>query len=242
MSRPENTAAALQHAMNLGLSGVEVDVWPTQDQGFVLLHDADISALTGGGSWPTHLSQAEMESLDIGSRFGGDFSEERVLSLEQALRMVNGRVEFLLELKRTRHDEPSMTWIEERLAGLLHMCSAVDWVTVVSFDHRTLRKLKSLAPEIRVGMLYAGEWLTLWEEVAHVTPDAMLPHWAQTTPELVRNAHSQGLSVFPWVVNQDYVLSRMRAIGVDGIITDFPERYIEATPATRRSDDASTEV
>ncbi len=228
--------------MDLGVGGIEVDVWPTQDRGFVLLHDADISALTGGGAWPTHLSQAEMESLEVGSRFGQEFSGERVLSLEQALRMVNGRVELFLELKRTRHDEPSMTWIEESLAGLLHACGAVGWATVVSFDHRTLQKLKTVAPEISVGMLYAGEWLTLWEEVAHVTPDAMLPHWAQTTSELVRRAHRQGLPVLPWVVNQDYVLTRVRDIGVDGIITDFPERYVAAAPATQRSNGPITEV
>lgn len=224
---PENTATALRHALSLGVDGVELDIWPTRDRGFVLFHDADLGRLTGRSGWTAYLSQAEIQELETGSRFGSEFSGERVLSLPQALELVQGRMEVVLELKRTRHDPEAFSWIEERLAGMLKEAGALASTLVVSFDHRTLLRMREVAPEVRVGMLYAGEWLTLWKEVELLAPEALLPHWAQTTPKLIREAVERGLSVYPWVVNHLDLVARLRDEGADGIITDYPGRCLE---------------
>jgi len=222
--RPENTAVSLQRALELGVDGIEVDIWPTKDEGFVLVHDADICSLTGTQGWPIHLTKTILQQIDVGARFGPGYEGERIISLEQALEIIAGKIEVFLELKRTRHDEESVGWIEPRLADLLRAHGAVPWTVVVSFDHRALQALKSYAPEIRTGMLYAGEWLNLWDEVALLAPDMLLPHWAQTTRALVHRAHAQALEVLPWIVNQEYVLERLVDVSVDGVVTDFPER------------------
>ena len=222
--RPENTAASLRHALALGVDGVEVDVWPTQDEGFVLLHDADVRALTGERGWPIHLNQTVLQQVDVGVRFGRGYEGERIISLEQALEIIDGRIEVFLELKRTRHDEQSLEWVEPRLAEVLRAHGAVPWTVVISFDHRSLLALKACAPDIRIGMLYAGEWLNMWDEVALLAPSVLLPHWAQTTRALVQRAHAQALPVLPWIVNQEYVLERLCDVGVDGVVTDFPEQ------------------
>jgi len=223
----ENSAAALRRAIALGVDGVEVDIWPTRDEGFVVIHDADIARLTGRPGWTSYLTLAEIQALRIGGPIRRKLLGERALSLRQAIQVVAGRVELLLELKRTRHSAAAFQWVEERLAKVLREEGAVDWTLVISFDHRSLLHLRELDPGIRIGMLYAGEWLSLWEEVERLSPRALLPHWAQTTPELVREAQGRGLEVYPWVVNQRDLMVQMNEMGVDGLITDRPVEALE---------------
>ncbi|KUK26549.1 MAG: Glycerophosphodiester phosphodiesterase [Acetothermia bacterium 64_32] len=223
----ENSAAALRRAISLGVDGVEVDIWPTRDEGFVVLHDADIARLTGRPGWTSYLTLAEIQALRIGGPIRRKLLGERALSLRQALQVGAGRGELLLELKLTRHSTTAFQWIEERLVQILREQGALDWTLVISFDHRSLLRLREVDPQVRIGMLYAGEWLTLWDEVRHLSPQAILPHWAQTTPELVREAHGRGLEVYPWVVNQPDLIVQMGEMKADGLITDRPAKVLE---------------
>ncbi len=238
----ENSAAALRRAISLGVDGVEVDIWPTRDEGFVVLHDADIARLTGKPGWTSYLTQTEIQTLKIGSPIQRVLGRERVLSLRQTLRLVGGKAELFLEIKRTRHDVAAFSWLEERLKQVLEEEAALDWTLVISFDHRSLLRLRELAPQVRVGMLFAGEWLTLWEEVERLSPRALLPHWAQTTPELVRQAHRRGLEVYPWVVNQRELILQMEELGVDGLITDRPSLALEVTGRGKKEDHPAAEA
>lgn len=223
----ENSAAALRRAISLGVDGVEVDIWPIRDEGFVVLHDANITRLTGRPGWTSYLTQAEIQSLRIGGPIRRMLKGERVLSLRQTLEIVEGRAELFLELKRTRHDAAAFCWVEERLVQILDEKGALDWTTVISFDHRSLLRLRELVPQVRIGLLFAGEWLTLWEEVERLSPQVLLPHWAQATPELVRQAHTRGLEVYPWVVNQRDLMVQMSEMEADGLITDRPAEALE---------------
>jgi glycerophosphoryl diester phosphodiesterase len=217
----------LEQAIALGVDAVEVDIWPTADRKFVLFHDADIMRLTGHVGWTMSLTSDELRTLELRSLYSKEFSGERILLLEEALDLVAGRVELVLEVKRTRHELDRYAWIEERLAEILQKYDAFPWTLVVSFDHQTLLDLRKVTTEARIGMLYAGEWINLWEEVASLSPKALLPHWAQTTPVLIEEAHRNNLAVYPWVVNHEEWMERFDKMGVDGIITDHPDRLLQ---------------
>jgi len=230
---PENTRASLEQAMALGVDAVEVDIWPTADGRFVLFHDADIMRLTGHVGWTMSLTSDELRTLEIRSRFSKEFTGERVLLLEEALNLIAGRVELILEVKRTRHELDRYAWIEERLAEILQKHNAFPWTLIISFDHKTLLNLSKVTADARIGMLYAGEWINLWEEVASLSPKALLPHWAQTTPMLVAEAHRKDLTIYPWVVNHEEWMERLAKMGVDGIITDHPDRLLQLLRPTQ---------
>ena len=230
---PENTRASLEQAMALGVDAVEVDIWPTADGRFVLFHDADIMRLTGHVGWTMSLTSDELRSLELRSRSSKEFSGERILLLEEALDLVAGRVELVLEVKRTRHELDRYAWIEERLAEILQRYDAFPWTLVVSFDHQTLLHLSKITTDARIGMLYAGEWVNLWEEVDTLSPKALLPHWAQTTPTLVEEAHRKNIAVYPWVVNHEEWMERFAKMGVDGVITDHPDRLLRLLQRTQ---------
>jgi len=219
----ENTASGLKRALTLGLDAVEIDVWPTTDRKFVLFHDAHLGRITGHAGWTSSLTSHELSSLPIRpDRNNGD-PNERLLLLSEALDLIAGKLDLILEVKRTRHELERYAWVEERLWQTLTEHGAQDWTLVISFDHRSLYDLRCLAPEAHVGMLYAGEWLRLWDEIESLTPDALLPHWAQTTPELVDAAHRADLKVYPWAVDHRDWMERFVTMGVDGIITDHPD-------------------
>ncbi|MFC2105438.1 glycerophosphodiester phosphodiesterase [Candidatus Bipolaricaulota bacterium] len=226
-SASENTASGLKHAMHLGLDAVEIDIWPTADREFVLFHDAHLGRITGHGGWTNSLTSDELSSLPIRPDRNDGVPAERLLLLSEALDLIAGKLDLVLEVKRTRHELERYDWVEERLWQTLTEHCAQDWTLVISFDHRSLYDLRCLAPEAHVGMLYAGEWLRLWDEIESLAPDALLPHWAQTTPELVNAAHRANLEVYPWAVDHRDWMERFVAMGVDGIITDHPEILLE---------------
>lgn len=223
---PENTRASLERALALGVDAIEIDVWPTADGKFILFHDAHLARLTGHSGWTTALTSAELTSLEVGSSHSPEFSGERILLLEEALDIIAGRVLLILELKRTRHEMNRFAWVEERLGEILLSSGALPWTVVISFDHATLLSLWEITPTMRIGMLYAGEWLSLWTEAERLAPEALLPHWAQTTPQLVEEAHHRGLAIYPWIVNHDEWMTRFSEMDVDGIITDRPEQLL----------------
>ena len=98
-SVPENSRAALKHALSLGLDAVEIDIWPTADRRFVLFHDADIARLTGHAGWTMHLTSDELRTLEIGSRVSTEYAGERILLLEEALDLLAGKADLFLEVK-----------------------------------------------------------------------------------------------------------------------------------------------
>ena len=231
---PENTRASLERAIKMGVDGVEIDIWPTADRQFVVFHDADLLRLTGRSGWTMSLTSNEIHDIEIGSRFSPEFTGEHVLLLEEALEIISSRVELFLEVKRTRHDLPHYGWLEDRLLEILEKYHAFPWTLVISFDHRTTAELRRRDGKVRLGMLYAGEWLKLWEEVEALSPEALLPHWAQTTSSLIDAAHRKGIEVYPWVVNHDEWMEKFMHMGVDGIITDHPDRLLKLARSTQK--------
>jgi glycerophosphoryl diester phosphodiesterase len=124
-------------------------------------------------------------------------------------------------------------------------------VTIQSFDWRTLVEAKRLAPEIRTACLtteggngdtvkpdasgrspwHAGlslaETGSLPKLVKAARCDTWSPFWRNLTPERLREARELGLLVIPWTVNEPADLEAMLDAGVDGIITDYPDRLAE---------------
>ena len=226
-----NGKEEIERALALGADLIEVDIWATRGHRFLVFHDIFLERLGRHNNWTMYLTQEEIEDLRREHR--------GLLYLEEALELVGGRVGLLVELKRTRHAEATFSWIEEELVRILKDLNALGWVTLISFDHLSLLRFKELCPEVRVGMICAGEWLNLWDEVDRVSPAVLLPHWAQTTPRLVEEAHRRGIAVYPWIVNRRDLWEIFREMGVDGVVTDEFEGLLEFLGRKREVDRGS---
>lgn len=131
---------------------------------------------------------------------------------------------------------------EVRAAGVEQRC------TIQSFDWRTLQEVQRIAPEIPTvalteadpALLADGQWtagLRLDDHGASVPAlvaasgaDVWSPDFETLTAESVRDAHQRGLAVVPWTVNDPEDLAAVVALGVDGVISDYPDRALAAAP------------
>lgn len=100
-------------------------------------------------------------------------------------------------------------------------------VMIQSFDPRTLQFARILAPDIRLVLLVEGEESpeTRLEELGFV-PDIYSPEYVLVTDSLRAWTSGKGMKLIPWTVNEPVDMKRMINIGVDGIITDFPDRLV----------------
>ena len=99
LAAPENTMAAVRSAIDSGAQWVEIDVQETADGEVIVIHDSDLQKI---GRVPLGVATSELEELqeiDIGSWFGEEFSEERIPTLDQVLRLCKGRIRVNIELK-----------------------------------------------------------------------------------------------------------------------------------------------
>jgi glycerophosphoryl diester phosphodiesterase len=96
---PENTFAAAQACLNIGLDYIEVDVWTSRDYVFYVMHDATVDRTTNGAGHLLSLSSVEIDSLDAGSWFAPQFAGERVPRLDDFLRWVKGKSKVFFDVK-----------------------------------------------------------------------------------------------------------------------------------------------
>jgi len=99
---------------------------------------------------------------------------------------------------------------------------------IQSFDVRILETIKKYDPKVR--LVYLVEEVELSSEIIKnlsFTPEAISPDFGLLTPELVESYHQMGIKVIPWTVNEPADMQRMIDWGVDGIISDYPDRLLE---------------
>lgn len=220
-THPENTLASFRQAVALGVDGVEFDVQRTRDGHLVVLHDPTLDRTTNRCGLVRDLTLDEVRRADAGSWKGPQFAGERVPTLREVIRELPASLLLFLELKAGSLHYPG---IEEELLRVLDEEGALGRTQVSSFDHQALHRLHRLAPDLPLGMLYTCNLMDPIGMAQAVGAQALHPAFMWVTPDLVVRAHAAGLKVIAWTVNEPSFIQLMKASGVDGIISDFPDR------------------
>ncbi len=198
---PGNTLEAIEAAIGLGVDAVEVDVRETADGCFILAHDATIEGRTIGD-----MTLPELMGIDVGLRC-------RVPTLEEALDVCRGEVGVVLELK----DVKSIGWFLEIIKG----SGEEGRVGVCSFYPALLRKVKESG--LRMGLIVDAlprEPVEVLEGLGCEVIGVRAPH---ITASLVTEVQASGKMVFGWGVEDDSGVDRLMGMGVDGLVSDFPD-------------------
>jgi glycerophosphoryl diester phosphodiesterase len=126
----------------------------------------------------------------------------------------------------TIHPEPAV--FVKKLVEVLEDKKITDWVIVQSFDPRTLQVLHQQYPHIRASLLVSNKD-SFEENIDRLgfTPVVYSPNYKLVTPELIAKAHAKNIKVIPWTVNTAEDIARLKAMGVDGIISDYPNLFKE---------------
>ncbi|AKM78254.1 MAG: Glycerophosphoryl diester phosphodiesterase [Candidatus Wolfebacteria bacterium GW2011_GWE1_48_7] len=211
---PENTLAAFQKAIDLGVDMVELDVHRCKTGEIVVMHDDTVDRTTNGYGRVADLALDALRMLDAGQG-------ERVVTLEEVLDMLDHRVGAVVELKEAEVIEPTAEIINRYIS---EKGWAVDQFSVTAFDHYLLRTFHKLCPRVRLGAILAGNPIGYAEFGQRLGAASVNMAHPFLTQEFVYDAHERGLQVFAWPVDEPRDIERMKSIGVDGIFSNFPDR------------------
>lgn len=210
---PENTVRSARRALELGVDGVEVDVHLADGQ-LMVIHDDTLQRTTNGSGHVAAKSFAYLRSLDAGMG-------EKIPTLAEIFDAVDRRAIINVELKGPQTAVPVIALISEYV-------NQRGWryndFLVSSFDHAQLREARRLCPELRIGVLAGKTPRSLGKFAVSLNAWSLHADKHCVTPDLLAQAHGLGLKLFAFTVNQPAEIARMKALGVDGIFTDFPER------------------
>lgn len=221
---PENTLAAFKRAVALGATFIETDLQLTRDSRFVAMHDATVNRTTNGQGKVHDLTMAELRRLDAGSWFGSEFAGERIPTLDDILEFSKKHdVVFYLELK------PGGSWGgEHALVGALRESGEIPRSVVISFDADILARLRKIEPTLMTGLLYDGQIEKPLEKALEVGARQLAVRGDLVAPSLLKDARKRDLQVVCWTVNHPAHIRMLIAAGVDGIMSDYPDRLVAA--------------
>ncbi len=268
---PENTLAAFEQALRIGVTTLELDIAITADGIPVVSHDPALNpAITrdasgqwikGQGPLIKSLTLAQLQAYDVGridpsSEYGRNFATQqardgqRIPTLAAVFALVKrlgaDTVGFDIETKLFPNRPDDTLGVEEFVGTLLSAISAAGMtqrVMIQSFDWRTLRLIQQLVPAIptvyltmefaKANNVRDSAWTAgmAWRDhasTAHMVKASGGPIWSPNYNHIdvakVKTAQQLGLKVIPWTVNETADMDRLISWGVDGIISDYPDR------------------
>jgi glycerophosphoryl diester phosphodiesterase len=219
---PENTFASFERALELGADWIELDVHLTRDGALAVIHDETVDRTTDGHGMVKDHTLAELKKLDAGAWFAPEFAGQRIPTLDEVLVWAGERNTVVdIEIKNA---PIFYEGIEEAVVESLDRAGMAEQVIVISFDHRSVQRVKALDARVMTGVLYAARPTDAGIGLAAAAQaDAVLPHWAYITSEDVRVAHKAGLAVAPWATSDPEILQSLVAARVDAIGTNHPD-------------------
>ncbi|WP_251152494.1 glycerophosphodiester phosphodiesterase family protein [Cellulosimicrobium sp. Marseille-Q4280] len=223
---PQNTLAAFESAWRAGADAIELDVHLTADRRVVVLHDDTVDETTDGTGRVADLTLDALRGLDAGASFSRAYAGQRVPTFEDVTRLVAERpgIDLLVELKGIwSADDARLVAKEVDAAGLAGR------VVVQSFWPPTVAALRDAAPHLARGLLLALRPDST-DELVQVCADlgvaACNPELAllRREPDLVDVLHDAGLRVLVWTADEPGEWLDLLRRGVDGVVTDRPDR------------------
>ena len=222
-SFPENTRLAVQKAIEARADMIELDCQLSNDGHVVIFHDERLVRITGAGGIVNRTPLEQLKRLDAGGWRKAAFKGERIPTLEEVVALVVGQADLCLDIKQYPGSPPG---IELKLLFILSHYDYLDRTIFSSFDYACLRRVRELAPEARLGVIYGvGIEENPFAVAAELEAVSLHLQKELATREFLQTAWELGLDVFVWTVNELREIEDFASLGVQGIMSDFPERF-----------------
>jgi len=210
----ENTIASVQKALDLGVDGIEIDVFNISSGETVVFHDKNVERLTNGGGLIEDYNMVDMRQLVLDGN-------HRIPTLQDVLKLIDNKVLLNIELKGAktagRVNFITNYYIEER------GWSPENFI-ISSFNWDELRAMRALNPDIAIAVLTEDDPLDAIPVAKELNAEAINPNHSKLTAENNLAIKEAGFKIYTWTVNEAQDIIRMKRLGVDGIITNYPER------------------
>ena len=223
---PENTFAAFDQALELGVNHVEIDVHFSRDGHIVVIHDDTRDRTTDAVGAVADRTLAELRSLDAGSWFGSEYAGERIRSLAEIFEEYKGRLYFHIEIKA------HAAGLASRTADMVRAYGLTEDVTITSFWKPWLEETREYAPELTTGWLVplerGGQWNdSVIDQALELGLDQVCPRADITTVDLVNALHQKGFVVRCCGVYSEDLMRHVVDCGADGMTINFPDKLLE---------------
>jgi glycerophosphoryl diester phosphodiesterase len=230
---PENTFAAFRKALAMGAGFIETDLQLSRDARFVAIHDPTVNRTTNGQGAVHDLTLAELRKLDAGAWFGSEFAGERIPTIEEILEFAKKHdIVFYLELK------PFGSWGgEHALISALRESGEIARTVVISFDPAILSAVRKIEPTLMTGLLYEAQITDPLARAQEIGARQVAVRGDLVTPRLLKEARTRDLQIICWTVNHPAHMRLLLEAGVDGIISDYPDRLLDLA---RRKDGSAS--
>lgn len=208
----ENTLDSYSKAIELGANAIELDVRRTKDGKLVVIHDDNLKRVFGKDVQVNEAALKELKQL----------SDNRVPTLQEALRLIDGKVDkILVEIKEAGYEKKVLEAVKKE--------KLKDRVIIVSFHEQALLNVRKADGGIETGLVYARyknpEYKNPIDAALKLGAQYLVPLYRFTHTKNVADAHKNSLKVIVWTINTKREAKQYMAKGVDGIATDRPDIF-----------------
>ncbi|WP_025899490.1 glycerophosphoryl diester phosphodiesterase [Sneathiella glossodoripedis] len=223
---PENTLAAIDLAAKLGIRSVEIDVMITADNQCVICHDHNVRRCTNGEGKVRLKTLSEIKELDAGSWFSSEFKGEKIPTLSEAMKLIAER-EMSVNLEIKPLDGWQVPTAEIVCAELKRLQSQLPPLLISSFNIESLQVVNKLLPDVPIGYLSDTLPHNWKERLSAVNAASLHMDCDFINRDIVNEVHEASIRLLTYTLNDPAKAKQFLGWGVDGIITDFPDRMSE---------------
>jgi glycerophosphoryl diester phosphodiesterase len=236
---PESTLYTFRNAVKLGVDVLEMDVRSTKDGQLIILHDDTVDRTTNATGPVLNYTLVELKQLDAAHRWSPDKGQTF------PLRDKGVKIPTLLEVfKAFPQTKINLEIKESRSSTIRSICRSIrdhemtNKVVVASFDTEALKEFRRLCPQVATSAGASEARLFFGLQKAYLeaaySPDAQVLQVPETLEDLrivnkrfIDAAHARNMRVQVWLINDVTSMQRLLELGVDGIMTDYPQRLLE---------------
>lgn len=236
---PENTLYTFQRAVDLGANVLEMDLQSTKDGYLIVLHDRTVDRTTDAPGPVEKYTLMELKELDAAYRWSPDNGRS------YPLRNKGIKIPTLTEVFKAFPKTRMNIEIKDSKPGVISgFCRSIrdqnmtTKVLVASFDTDLLKEFRSVCPEVATSAAFTEAFLFYYLQKMHLesvySPDMQAMQIPEThdnrqvvDKRFVEAAHDRNMRVHVWTINDIDSMKGYLDIGVDGIMTDYPDRLLE---------------
>jgi glycerophosphoryl diester phosphodiesterase len=219
---PENTRLAFVKAIEARADIIELDCQMTRDGHIVIFHDQSLMRTAGVRGTVKNRTLEQLKRLDVGQWKNRSHRGERILTLEEALETIGGKADLCLEIKSYPGSAPG---IELKILFTLSHYDYLDRTILSSLDYRCLARVRDLAPEASIGVIFGSNVKeNPFDAVKELGAASIYVQKELASRNFLEQAWLEGLDVHVWTVNAVRDLEAFAAMGVQGLVSDFPGR------------------
>ncbi len=221
---PENTLAAFKKALEIGVDAVELDLHGTADGEVVVIHDASLDRTTDLRGCINETPLEMIRGADAGGWFDTEFAGEPVPTLTEALACIGKETIAVLEIK-----DPL---IAEAVVAKIHETETLGATVVISFHTSVLQTIRTLEPRIATGWLIGSHNkhvspIALCQQLGELGSSLLNVNHELITAEFAYEIRRRGIALWCWTVDDITRMREMETHGVQGITSNYPERFAE---------------